>query len=94
MTPAQAKRTAFLITALDDIRAEIDPPQAERQSLAKESPPPLGLTTYPTVKLIFEDGSECLRTIATIDADVLFDALTFVVERIRAELKALGIEVE
>lgn len=96
MTPAQAKRAAFLIQALEDISYDLDPPTEDRaaQEMWKYSLEPVGMGAADEVfKLEMADAGDdgTSHEIATIDRGLARVGLRLLVTVIKAELKELGV---
>ncbi len=97
MTPAQAKRAAFLAEARDDLQFELqdragveNPDRWKQDGLAK--PLPL-LDGTAELELDVADGNGNMHTLATLDVSIIQHGLRCMLREVERELTELGVEL-
>lgn len=99
MKPEDARRAAFLLRALDDLRYEIEPPEdaAEDDKRWKgHNPKPIRLEK-PTRKIELQivDGDDGgMHCLAKLEVCMISVAVVGLIANIENELRALGIELQ
>lgn len=106
MKAQDAKRAAFLLEALENLKweARTDHPEARLEKLKKSwehneaKPLPLMLDSAVTVDLDMaagngDDGDGSIATLARIDVGMMRKVVDFLINEIEVELRLLGVEI-